>query len=281
LGAIVLNGTTLFPSKDGLTFDVIGLWVLDVIGLTDGLDQCTHLVREFGNENHSLEMRRDGAFGCCHSGESYEDGIDSKSGIGVSGDDDIHRRFEFFICGSDPRFAVGLLEVLPGQGSEHGVNIGVLFDGFLEEVQNCCSDSWVKVEHDVSESFVVDVEPGVDLGLVFGGFGCIFSGLGFSFFDNNAFDLVVGGRKFVLNNFPLALGEQVVHHHWLPGLPVHGTVQDRHKGHEGGGHCFCSKLVSGEHAKKQSKQRLGWFPGHRGESTQRWRCIKPNISPVC
>jgi len=235
---LVLDGTTLFPSKHSLVFDVIGLQVLDVVGLTDGLDQCIHLVREFGNEDHNLEVRRDGAFGCRHSGESYEDGINSKSGVVVSGDDDIHRSFEFFICGGDPGFAVGLLEVLPGQGSEHGVNISVLFDGFLEEVQNGCSDGWMKTEHDVSESLVVDVEPSFNLRLVLGGFGCVVSGLGLSFFGDHGFGLVVGGREFVLNNFLLALGKEVVHHHQSPGLPVHGTVQDRHKGHEGGGHCF-------------------------------------------
>jgi len=228
---LVLNGTSLFPSKDSLVFDVIGFQVLDVVGLADGLDQCVHLVREFGNKDHSLEMRRDGAFGCCHSGESYEDGIDSKSGVIVSGDDDIHHSFEFFVCGGDPGFAVSFLEVLPGQGSEHGVNIGVLFDSLLEEVQDGCSDSWMEMEHDVSESLVVYVEPGLDLRLVLGGFGRVVSGLGFSFFGYNGFGLVVGGRKFVLNDFPLALGKEVVHHHRSPGLPVHGTVQDRHKGH--------------------------------------------------
>jgi len=55
------------------------------------------LVGEFGNENHSLEMRGGGAFGCCHSGKSDEDGIDSESGVGVSRDDNVHRCLEFFI----------------------------------------------------------------------------------------------------------------------------------------------------------------------------------------
>ena len=39
-GVIVLglNGATLFPSKDSLAFDIVGFQVLDIVGLTDGLD---------------------------------------------------------------------------------------------------------------------------------------------------------------------------------------------------------------------------------------------------
>jgi len=114
LGAVVLSGTALFPGKDSLALDVVGLQVLDIVGLTDRLDQCAHLVRELGNENHGLKMRRDGAFGCCHSGKSDEDGVDSKSGVGVSGDDNVHRCLEFFVSGGDPGFAVGFLKILPG-----------------------------------------------------------------------------------------------------------------------------------------------------------------------
>jgi len=35
---LVLDGTTLLPSEDSLTFDVVGFQVLNVIGLADGLD---------------------------------------------------------------------------------------------------------------------------------------------------------------------------------------------------------------------------------------------------
>jgi len=94
----------------------------------------------------------------------------------------------------------------------------------------------VKTEHDVPESLVVDIEPEVNLRLVFGGFGRILSGLGFSFFDTNSLGFVVGSGELVLNNLPLSLGEEVVHHHRSPNLPVHGTVQDRYEGHEGRGH---------------------------------------------
>jgi len=60
---LALDGTTLLPSEDGLTFDVVGLQVLDVIGLANGLDQRIHLIWELGDEDHGLEMRWDGAFG--------------------------------------------------------------------------------------------------------------------------------------------------------------------------------------------------------------------------
>jgi len=45
-GTIVLglSRTTLFPSKDGLAFDIIGLQVLNIVGLTNRLDQSAHLV---------------------------------------------------------------------------------------------------------------------------------------------------------------------------------------------------------------------------------------------
>jgi len=131
---LVLDRTTLLPSEDGLLFDVVGFQVLDVIGLTYGLDQRIHLVWELGNEDHGLEMRRDGTFGCCHPGEADEDGVNGESGIGVSRDDDIHRHLEFFVCHGDPGFAIGSLEIFPGYGSEHGGDVGVLFDGLLEKI---------------------------------------------------------------------------------------------------------------------------------------------------
>jgi len=95
-------------------------------------------------------MRRDGAFGCCHPGKANEDGVDGKSGIGVPGDDDIHRNFKFFICCSDPGFAIGSFKELPGQGSEHSVDVSVLLHGLLEKIQNSCGDGWVETEHDIS-----------------------------------------------------------------------------------------------------------------------------------
>jgi len=110
---LALNGTMLLPSENSLTLDVISFQVLDVISLADGLDQHVHLIWELGDEDHGLEMRRDGGFGCCHPGKTYEDGVDGESGIGVPGDDDIHRHFEFLIRCGDPRFAIGALEELP------------------------------------------------------------------------------------------------------------------------------------------------------------------------
>ena len=144
-----LSGTALFPSKDSLAFDVIGFQVLNIVGLTNGLDQSAHLVGELGNKDHCLEMRRDGAFRCCHPCESDEDGIDRKGRVGVPGDDDVHRRFELLISGGDPGLAVGGLKVLRCYGSEHRVDVGVLLDGFLEEIQNSGGERWVKVKHDV------------------------------------------------------------------------------------------------------------------------------------
>jgi len=182
-------------------------------------------------------MRRDSAFGCCHPGESYKDSIYGESGIGVSGNDDIHCCLEFLICGGDPRFAVGLLEVFPSQGSEHHVDVGIVLHGLLEEVQDGRGDGRVETKHDFPKGLVINIEPGVDFGLVFGGLRCILGGLGFSLFDTNGYGFVVRGRKLVLDDLPLALGEEIVHHHRPPGLPVHRTVQDRHEGHEGGRHC--------------------------------------------
>jgi len=131
---LALDGTTLFPSEDGLTFDIVGFQVLDVVGLADGLDQHTHLIWELGDEDHGLEVRRDGAFGCCHSGEADKDGINGESRIGVSGDDDVHRHLKFFVCGSDSGFTVGGFKILPSYGSEHSVDVGVFLNSFLEEV---------------------------------------------------------------------------------------------------------------------------------------------------
>ena len=238
---LVLDGTTLFPSKDSLAFDIIGLQVLDTVGLTDRLDQSTHLVGELGNEDHGLEMRRDGAFRCCHSGESDEDGVNCKSGVSVSRDDDVHCRLKFLIGGGNSGFAVGSLEELPGLGGEHGVDIVVFLHRFLEKVQDGSGDGWVETKHDVSQGLVVDIEPVVDISLVFGGFANVFGRFSFgsssfALTNRSGDDLIFWSRELVCNGLPLALREQVVHHHWLPGLPVHGTVEDRHEGHESGGH---------------------------------------------
>jgi len=146
---LVLIRTTLFPSKDSLAFDVVSLQVLDVVSLTDGLDQSTHLVGKFGDEDHGLEMRRDGAFGCCHSCESNENGVDRNGRVGVSWDDNVLCCLEFLIGGSDSGFTVGGFKVLPGYGSEHCVNVGVLLNSFLEEVQDSCGECWVEVKHDI------------------------------------------------------------------------------------------------------------------------------------
>ena len=159
-GAIVLSldGTTLFPGEDSLAFDIVGFEILDVISLTNGLNQRAHLVWELGYEDHGLEMRRDGAFRCCHPGEPYENGVDGKSGVGVSRNDDVHRRFELFIGGSDSGFAVSGLEELPGLGGVHGVYVVIFLHGFLEEVQDGCGDGGMKTEHDVAQGFIVNVK---------------------------------------------------------------------------------------------------------------------------
>ena len=156
---LALDGTALLPSEDSLSLDIVGLQVFDVVGLADRLDQPTHLVWKLGDKDHGLEVRGDGAFGCCHPGETNKDGVDCESRVGVSGDDDVHRRLEFFVCSGDSGFAVGGLEILPGYGSEHGGDVGVLLDGLLEEVQYSRGDGWVKVEHDVPQSLVIDIEP--------------------------------------------------------------------------------------------------------------------------
>jgi len=91
-------------------------------------------VGKLGDEDHGLEMRGDGAFGCCHSCETNEDGVDRKGRVGVPRDDNVHCCLEFLIGGSDSGFSVGGLEVLPGYGSEHSVDVGVLLDSFFEEI---------------------------------------------------------------------------------------------------------------------------------------------------
>ena len=238
---LVLDRTTLFPSKDGLAFDVISFQVLNVVGLTNRLDQSTHLVGKFGDEDHSLEMRRDGAFRCCHSRKSDEDGIDRKSRVGVPRDDDFHRCFEFLIGGGNPGFAISGLEVFPCYGGEHCVDVGVLRNGFLKKVQDGCGKCWVEAKHYVPQGSVVGVKPGVNVGLVPGGFRGIRNrfGLGsplYTCFGDGGCGLVFRSGELVCDNLPLALGEEVVHHQWSPGLPVHGAVQDGDEGHEGGRH---------------------------------------------
>jgi len=131
---LTLDGATLFPGEDGSSLDVIGLQVFDVVGLTYRLDQCAHLVWELGNEDHGLEVGRNGAFGCCHPGKADENGVNGESGVSVPRNYDVHCHLEFFISGSDSRFAVGRLEGFPGYGGEHGVDVCVLLDGFLKEV---------------------------------------------------------------------------------------------------------------------------------------------------
>ena len=134
--AVILasDGATLFPGEDGSSFDVVSLQILNVIGLTYGLDQGAHLVWELGNEDHGLEVGRNGAFGCSHPGKADEDGVNGESGVSVPRDYDVHCHLKFFIGGSDSRFAVGRFEGLPCYGSEHGVDVCVLLNGFLEEV---------------------------------------------------------------------------------------------------------------------------------------------------
>jgi len=225
---LVLNGTTLFPSKNSLSFDIVSLQVLDVIGLTDGLNQSAHLVGELGNEDHGLEMRRDGAFGCCHSCKPNEDGVDCKGRVGVPGNDDVHCHLKFFIGGGDSGFTVGSFEVLPGYGSEHRVDLGVLLDGFFEEVQNSCGECWMEAKHDVPQSPIIGIEPRVNFRLVLGGFGGIWGCFGMSSFHigfgDCGYGLVVRSGELVCDDLPLTLGEKIVHHQRPPGLPVQGAV---------------------------------------------------------
>jgi len=199
-------------------------------------------VGKFGDEDHGLKMRRDGTFRCCHSCKSDEDGIDRKGRVGVSGDDDIHRCLEFFIGGGDSGFSVSGLEVLPCYGSKHRVDVGIFLDGFFEEIQNSCGECWMEAEHDVPQSPIIGIKPGVNLRLVLGGFGGICNRFGMgSFricFGDGGCGLIVGSGELVCYNLPLALGEEVVHHQWPPGLPVHGVVQDGDEGHEGGRHLW-------------------------------------------
>jgi len=217
-GTIVLGlgRTTLFPSEDGLALDVIGLQVLNVVSLTDGLDQSAHLVGKLGDEDHGLKVRRDSAFGCCHSSKPDEDGVNGECRVGVPGDDDVHGRLEFLIGGGDAGFAVGGLEVFPCYGSEHCGDVGVFLDGLFEEVQNGRGKCWMEAEHDVPQSPVVGIEPGGNLGLVGGGLRgvCNRFGVG-SFricFGNSGRGIVFGSGELVCNDSPLTLREEVVHH---------------------------------------------------------------------
>jgi len=131
---LALDRATLLPSENGLALDIVGFKVLDVIGLADGLNQRAHLIWELRDKDHSLKMRGDGAFGCCHPSKADKDGIDGEGRISIPGDYDIHRHFEFFVGGGDPGFAVGGFEELPSYGSEHGVYVGVIRNSFFEEI---------------------------------------------------------------------------------------------------------------------------------------------------
>jgi len=237
---LALNGAMLLPSEDGLALDIVGFKVLDIVGLADGLNQHAHLIWELRDKDHGLEMRGDGAFGCCHPSKADKDSVNGEGRISVPGDYDVHRHLEFFVSGGDPGFAVGGFEELPGYGSEHGVDVGVILNGFFEEVQNSCGERWVEAKHYVPQGFIVGVEPGVNLGLVLGGSGgiCNRFGLGSSFvgFGYSGYGFVIRGRKLVCDDLPLALGEKVVHHQWLPGLPIHGAAEDGHEQHESGRH---------------------------------------------
>ena len=75
------------------------------------------MIWELGYEDHGLEVRGDGAFGCCHSSETDKDGVDGEGRVGVPGDDDIHCHFEFFVRGGDPGFTIGGFKVFPSYGS--------------------------------------------------------------------------------------------------------------------------------------------------------------------
>ena len=100
----------------------------------------------------------------------------------------------------------------------------------------------METKHDVPQSSIIGVKPGVNLGLVLGGFGGIRDRFGMgSFricFGDGGCGFVIRSGELVCDNLSLALGEKVVHHQRPPGLPVHGAVQDRDEGHESGGHCW-------------------------------------------
>ena len=88
-------------------------------------------------------------------------------------------------------------------------------------------------KHYVSQSSIVGLEPGVYIGLILGRLGGVWNrlGLGSSIigFGHGGHGLIVGGRKLVGDNLPLTLREQVIHHQWSPGLPIHRAVEDGHE----------------------------------------------------
>ena len=233
---LALDGATLLPSEDGFALDIVGFKILDVISLADGLNQHAHLIWELRDKDHGLEVRGDGAFGCCHPGETDKNGVDGECGIGVPGDDNVHRYLELFVCGGYSGFTIGGLEILPGYGSEHRGDIGILLNSLLEEIQDGCGDGWMEAKHNVPQSLVVNVEPRVNFRLVLGGLGNIRNCLGFGTIRVQLGDggcgFVVGSGELICDDLPLALREKVVHHHRPPGLPVHRTVQDGDERHE-------------------------------------------------
>ena len=83
----------------------------------------------------------------------------------------------------------------------------------------------VPSEHDVLQSPIIGIKPGVNLGLVLRGFGGICDCFGVSSFricfGDGGCGLVIGSGELVQNNLPLTLGKEVVHHHGSPSLPVH------------------------------------------------------------
>jgi len=104
----------------------------------------------------------------------------------------------------------------------------------------------VKVKHDIPQGLVVNVKPRIDVGLIPGGLGgvsdCFGVGTVCVRLGDSGCHFIIGSGELVRDDFPLTLGKEVIHHHWPPGLPVHRTVQDRHKRHERGRHCFVSEV---------------------------------------
>ena len=108
--------------------------------------------REFGHDQHGLEVVRYLKPGCVAPGEVSRHPIDSDGGVFVVGDFDVHGRFELEVGGDDTGLPILFLKVVPEDtGSVHS---------FGREIP---LDLGGQSEHHVSDGLLVIIFPILDL----------------------------------------------------------------------------------------------------------------------
>ena len=220
----------LFPCKTNGLAHVGNVQRLDLLFLAEELGEPIEGRREFGHDQHRLEVvghlkPRRVASGevSCHL--VYGDG-----GVLVVGDLDVHGRFEFEVGGDDTRLPILFLKVIPEDPSS--------VHGFGREVT---LDLGSQSEHHVSDGFLVIILPILDFLLV-----------GRDLLLRRRLVSSQGGSSAVQGDVPgarsreytpLTLRHKEALHRNRPGLVI-GAGEDRHKGSEAGRH-FLVRLVRG------------------------------------